>query len=145
MKVLLAAIACFVTLSSRYALATDWTLIGETGNYSVFLDWASIKREAFPKGEYAKVARPQSYTIIWTRWIERNTGAVALTLELALDCQGRIASIQQLVNGSNNPEGWKTFDQTTRFNTIGVQLSDIPPDTVYEGAQNMACKKKGGK
>ena len=141
----LAATFLFVALLlPMSAQAAKWQQLAGYG--SSYIDVESVRGDEFPKmsptgiTQFVNGQLPiERVTVAWLWLIDEG---VSSRIEVAFDCQGSMAVIQQLIIHQTPKSPYQSFDNTASFRQGGLQKRSVPPDTTYEAAEKIACKLK---
>ena len=127
------------------AMAASWTQVPQYGQ--IYVDTAGVHRESFPRplapgwNPYTNGKPPmESYFIAWLARKDAD-GVFDVMLEVAFDCHGKMAVIQQIIQNDSATSQYHSFDNTQIFKSTGVQAKDVAPDSFYDWAQKIVCNR----
>ena len=134
---------CFLLLTVPLAaFADNWTQIPGlyNGNDLGFVDLGSVRVDAYPKGPYA-VYSQKNYLVAWIATKDQN-GNLTQELETVFDCKGRVGVVQQVIANDSPNSPYHSFDNTGLWKSAGAHTSTIVPDSLFDNAQTIVCKKR---
>lgn len=136
-----AAMTWLTVVHTAQAQQQKWASIGSNGKESLFIDTKRITSATYPMGAAGNIVgvlTPKVYREAWVTVADAEGKTVAQLLWV-FDCASRAGELAATF--SNDATG--SYDKTSSAQSIGVEryMQRIPPNSFYETAQPIVCKK----
>lgn len=140
-KFILLGLALLSSVHAARAQQPNWVPIGSNGKENLFIDTKRITSTTYPMGAAGNIVgvlTPKVYREAWVTLGDSEGKTVAQMLWV-FDCASRAGELAAVF--SNNTPG--SYDKTASAQSIGVEryMQRIPPNSFYETAQPIVCKK----
>jgi hypothetical protein len=133
----------FLVVVPVAAVASNWIQVPGLYNNAAdlgFVDLDSVRVDTYPKGPYA-VDPPKNYLVAWIATKDQ-TANLTQELETVFDCKGRVGVVQQVIANDSPNSPYHSFDNDGLWVSTGAHTSTIVPDSLFDKAQSIVCKKR---
>ncbi len=136
-----AAVALLTAVQVAQAQRPNWVLIGPAAeNGKLFIDTTRITSTTYPMGAAGNLVgalTPKVYKEAWVTWFEGEK--IIAQMLWVFDCGNRAGELAMDTNDKGS-----SYDNTSSAQSIGVEryMKRIPPNSFYEMAQPIICKKQ---